>query len=228
MKAVLGGAVALVLSAAGWFGWNEYESKKETDAAVSAVQVSATQTERQMNARSEDGITFAEYFKRSGSTIENLDREIETLESRPWKYMPSDRDTAITFIEQCKAMVRSGQAETRLLMSENTAQEAYEDAKKDLDEADSTHAIDWALKRFQRTSDDLLEIISKKITNVEESVGKTEKMIAADEAVKLSFGAESGLSQATVEKMKKYVKSAEGSKAKQDQPQQAAQQPAAS
>ncbi|MDD2113795.1 hypothetical protein NP554_18635 [Pseudomonas asiatica] len=205
MKAVVAGVIALAIAGGGWLGWNKYESSKETEAAAKAVQVSATQAERQMSARTEDGITFAEYFKRSGATIESLDKEIAALETRSWKHKLPERDTAITFIEQCKAIIRSDQADTRLLMKKDSAQEAYDDAQRDLKEADSTHAIDWALKRYQRKSDELLEVLSEQIRHTEESVGKVEKMIAADAAVKAVFGASTGLTQASVNKLKNYI-----------------------
>lgn len=208
MKAVVAAVVAMVIAGGGWLGWNRYESAKETEAAVQAVQVSASQAERQMNARTEDGITFDEYFKRSEAAVESMDKEISSLEALPWNHNPFYRDIAIAFIEQSRALLRFDRADTRLLMQENSAYEEYEDAKKELDEAKSSVARDWALKRFIRKGDDLVEIINKKIISVKERVDKVKKMVAADAAVKSAFGADRGLTQATVEKLEKYVESA--------------------
>lgn len=205
MKSVVAGVIALAIAAGGWLGWNRYECNKEVDAVAQAIQTSATQTERQMGARTEDGITFAEYFKRSGATIESLDKEIAALEMRSWKHKLSERDIAITFIDQCKAIIRSDQADARLLMKKDSAQEAYDDAQRDLKEADATHAIDWALKRYQRKSDELLGVLSEQIKHTEDSVGKVEKMIAADAAVKAVLGSGKGLTQASLDKLKSYI-----------------------
>ncbi|MEX5373635.1 hypothetical protein, partial [Klebsiella pneumoniae] len=141
----------------------------ETTAAVQSIQQSSTQTERQLNARKEDGITFAEYFKRSTSVMESLDQSISGLEARQWNYAPSDRDLAIAFIEQCKAIVRAAEADTRLMMDESNARESTDAAKKELDEADSSVALDWALKRYKRASNELLEVLHKQLEAIEGS-----------------------------------------------------------
>ncbi|MNJ59392.1 hypothetical protein D3C77_550740 [compost metagenome] len=158
-----------------------------------------------MNARKEDGITFAEYFKRSASAMEVLDQAISELEARPWNHELSDRDTAIAFIEQCKAVIRAAQADTRLVMEESNARESSAEAKKELDEADSSVALDWALKKFKRANYELLDILEKQLKIVEEGQGKIERMIAADDAVKSAFGADKGLTQATASAMKEAV-----------------------
>lgn len=205
MKAVVAGVLALLIAGGGWLGWNKYQSGLETTAAVQAIQLSATQTERQLNARKEDGITFAEYFKRATSTMEALDKTISDLEAGPWDHVPSDRDTAIVFIEQCKAILRAAQVDTRLVMDESSARESSDAAKKELDDADSSIALDWALKRYKRASNELLEVLQKQIQAVEESADKVRKMLAADDAVKSAFGPDKGLTQATASAMKKFL-----------------------
>ena len=205
MKAVLAGVLALCIASGGWFGWNQYQKKQETNAAVQAIQSTAAQTERQLNASKEDGITFAEYFKRSASAIEGFDKAISDLESRPWSHAAPDRDTAIAFIDQCKAMLRAAQADTRLLMEESNARESSDAAKRELDEADSSVAIDWALKKYKRTSNELLEVLQKQIKNIEESQEKVKKMVAADDAVKSAFGSDKGLTPTTASAMKKAI-----------------------
>ncbi|ABY97846.1 TPA: hypothetical protein ACHTCR_005156 [Pseudomonas putida] len=208
MKAVLGIGAAIAIAVAGWFGWNHYESGKEHDVAAAAVQVSVTQAERQMKAQSEDGITFAEYFKRSDTVIDNLDKEIANLEGRTWKHRLAEKDAAIAFIDQCKAILRADQTETRLLMKEGSAREANDEAKKELNEADSSVAREWAYKRYKRTSDALIDVLGKLISNAEESKGKIERMLAADNAVKSTFGEGHGLSQGTAEHLKNLLKPA--------------------
>jgi len=205
MKAVVAGVLALLIAGGGWLGWNKYQSGLETTAAVQAIQLSATQTERQLNARKEDGITFAEYFKRATSTMEALDKTISDLEAGSWDHVPSGRDTAIAFIEQCKAILRAAQVDTRLIMDESNARESSDAAKKELDDADSSIALDWALKRYKRASNELIEVLQKQIQAVEESADKVRKMVAADDAVKSAFGPDKGLTQATASAMKKSL-----------------------
>ncbi|MEN5036852.1 hypothetical protein [Pseudomonas sp. TWI929] len=205
MKAVIAGVLAVLIAGGGWFGWNKYQSGLETTAAVQSIQQSSTQTERQLNARKEDGITFAEYFKRSISVMESLDHSISSLEARQWNYVPSDRDLAIAFIEQCKSIVRAAEADTRLMMDESNARESTDAAKKELDEADSSVALEWALKRYKRASNELLEVLHKQLEAIEGSTDKVKKMVAADDAVKAAFGPDKGLTQTTVSAMKKSL-----------------------
>lgn len=205
MKAVVAGVLTLVIAGGGWFGWNKYQGGLETTAAVQAIQLSAMQTERQLNARKEDGITFAEYFKRATSAMEALDKAISDLEVRSWDHAPTHRDTAITFIEQCKAILRAAQADTHLAMDESNARESSDAAKRELDEADSSIALDWALKKYKRASNELLEVLQKQIQAIEGSADKVKKMVSADDAVKSAFGPDKGLSQATASAMKKSL-----------------------
>lgn len=205
MKSVIVGVLAIVMAGAGWFGWTKYQGIQETKFAAQAVQSSSAQTERQLKAKTEDGITFAEYFKRGTATVEDLDQTISKLDAQAWNYKQLDRNVAVTFIEQCKAIIRSEQAETRLLMEENSARESTETAKKDFDEADSATAIDWTRKRYLRASNELIEVLNKQISSINESTGKIARFIAADEAVKSAFGSSKGLSQDTVDTLKKRI-----------------------
>ncbi len=205
MRLIVFGVLALVIAAGGWFGWNAYESGQETKFAAQAVQTSAVQAERQFMARKEDGITFAEYFKRGAATLESLDQSIAGLDAKNWEHKRSDRDVVVAFIEQCKSNIRSGIAETRLVMEANSARETLDAAKKELDAADSSVAIKWTNQRYQRASTALLEVLGKQITNVEESTAKIQKLIAADESVKSTFGAEKGLSADMVARLKKSI-----------------------
>jgi len=172
MKAVVAGIVALAVACSGCLGSNKYESAKETEAAVRAIQVSATQTEHQMTARAQRGISLGEYFKRTRAVAERLDSEISALEILSWKHKLSDRDIAIAFIEQCKVLLRSYQADIRLLIQQNSATLAYHEAKQELDEAKSPVARDVALEKFRRTNDDLLEILNEKLSSDKERLGK--------------------------------------------------------
>lgn len=209
MKGFFAVVLVLAIAGGGWFGWNKYEGSQETGAAVQAIQTSAAQTERQIKAKNEDGITFAEYFKRATSSIESLDQTVSGLDARAWVHKSADRDTAIAFIEQCKALIRAEQARTRLMMDENDARKSTEAAKKDLDEADSTVAIEWALKKYKRESTELIAVLQKQITNAEESEAKIKKMVAADDAVKIAFGADKGFTQSAADSLKKSISSAE-------------------
>lgn len=203
MKSVVMVGLAVLLACAGWFGWTKYQSLQETKFAAQAAQSSAAQTERQLKARKEDGITFSEYFKRGCDVIAALDQTVSELDAREWDHQPADRDIALAFIEQCKALIRSDQTETRLVMQERTTREATAAAKKELDEADSKVSIDWSLKRYQTLSSELVENLQNQITTVQESTGKIERLVASDEAVKTRFGAEKGFSMATVEALKR-------------------------
>jgi hypothetical protein len=207
MKIVTAGVFAILLMGVGWLSWNKYHSIQETEAAAQAAQTTAVQTERQLKAKGEDGITFAEYFKRATSSIDSLDEIESGLQARIWKHKPMDRDVAVAFIEQCKAIIRSEQANTRSLMDVNNAQKLNDTAKKELDEASTSVSIDWALKRYKRTSDELIAALQEQIASSKASSAKVEKLLAADDAVKTAFGTENGLSQAVSESLKKAVAS---------------------
>lgn len=207
MKVIVAIALALVVAIGGWVGWNKYQSGQETKAAAQSVQAASTKTERQLNARKEDGITFAEYFKRESLVMDDLDQEISGLQAREWGYAPGDRDSAIAFIEQCKAILRSDQAEARLMLEEQNAKNAVDSAKKDLDEANSSASTEWALKRYDRASQDRIEVLNNLIKNAKESKGKIEKLLASDEAVKSRFGQEVGLSDGMIKEYKKQISS---------------------
>ena len=205
MRGIIVGALALIIAVGGWFGWVAYESGQETKFAAQVIQSSAVQTERQLKARNEDGITFAEHFKRGASTMEALDQSISALETRTWDHKPADRDVVLAFIEQCKASIRSDLADTHLIMEGNNARESTDSAKKELDDADSSVARDWAHKRFQRASSELIEILEKQIDVVKESTNKTKKLLASDESVKSKFGESSGLSKDMLDTLKKRI-----------------------
>lgn len=209
MKGFVAVVLVLAIAGGGWFGWNKYQGSQETGFAVQAIQSTAAQTERQIKAKDEDGITFAEYFKRATASIESLDQTIAGLDTRAWAHKPADRDTAIAFIEQCKALIRAEQARTRLMMDENDARKSADAAKKELDEADSTVALEWALKKYKREGGELIAVLQKQITNAEESSAKIARMVAADDAVKAAFGADKGLTQATADSLKKSIASVE-------------------
>ncbi len=216
MKSVLACVLAILVVGGGWLGWNKHKSNEESNFATDTIQASAMQTERQLKAKKEDGITFAEYFKRGSAVIEQLDENISKLEARTWEHRSSDRDVAVNFLEQCKAIVRSDQAETRLLMDASDARKQVDQAKKDLDEADNSVATEWALKRFNRASDDLILVLNKQIEGLEESKGKVERLIAADESVKSAFGKNKGFAESTMTAMKKSIAPEEPEKAKND------------
>ncbi|HCF5588844.1 hypothetical protein N0609_30440 [Pseudomonas aeruginosa] len=214
MKAVVAVLFALVIAGAGWLGWTKYQASQETKEAILSVRVSATQTERQLKARMEDGITFAEYFKRGSSVMDRLDQEESRLQTRQWKHRPEDRDTAIEFIEQCKSIVRSDQSNARLIMEQSNAQSALDQAEKEYDQAVTSYAIEWASKQRSTASDNLIEVLNKLIKNTQESEDKIKKMLAADDSVKAAFGQEVGLSSDMVGNLKAAI---EPSKAKEKQ-----------
>lgn len=206
MKAAVAIIFAIaVAGGAGWFGWTKYQGTQETKAAALAIRVAATQTERQLEARKEDGITFAEYFKRGSSVVDSLDQEVTKLQTRQWDYRPRDRDTAIEFIEQCKSIVRADQSEAHLLMEKGNAQDALDAANKEYAEAFSSYAIEWASKRRSTASDNLIEVLNKQIKNIQESEQKIKKLLAADESVKTAFGHDAGLSPEVVSRLKASI-----------------------
>jgi len=213
MKTIGAFLFAAFVAGGGWFGWTQYKSSEERALATDTVQVSVTQTQRQLKARKEKGITFGEYLKSSAAAIEQLDASISKLEAHSWQYHPSDRDVAVNFLEQCKVMVRSDQAETRLLMEESNARKQLDQARKELDEADTPEAIDWRLKRYSRASDELVAVMQKQIEVIKESTGKIEQLIAADDSVKMAFGKDQGFADTTIESMKKYITSERPKKA---------------
>lgn len=209
MKALASILFAIAIAGAGWFGWTKYQGNQESGVASNATRAAALQMERQLNARKEDGITFVEYFKRGSSVIEKLDEEVAELQTKPWSYRQKDRDLAIEFIDQCKAVVRADQAEMRLLLEQSTATDALDVAKKDVDEATSSVAIEFASKRRSRASEDLIKVLDKLIENAKQNRPKIEKLIATDDAVKSRFGKDAGLSEAMSLKLKHYIASEE-------------------
>ncbi len=202
MKAAVAIIFAIAVAGGGWFGWTKYQGTQETKAAVLSIRVAAAQTEQQLGARKEDGITFAEYFKRGSSTMDSLDQEVTKLQTRQWDYRPKDRDVAVEFIEQCKSIVRADQSDAHLLMEQSSAQAALDDAKKEYDKATSSYAIEWASKRRSAASDNLIEVLNKQIKSIQESEPKIKKLLAADESVKAAFGHDAGLSPDVVSKLK--------------------------
>jgi predicted RNase H-like nuclease (RuvC/YqgF family) len=205
MKTVTAGVFAILVLGVGWLSWNKYQSVQETEAAAQAAQTTAVQTERQLKAKGEDGITFAEYFKRATSSIDSLDEIEAGLQARAWQHKPTDRDVAVAFIEQCKAIIRSEQANTRLLMNVNSAQKINDSAKKELSQANTSVSIDWALKRYKQTSDELIAALQEQIASSKASAAKVEKLLAADDVVKKAFGKGNGLSAAVSETLRKAV-----------------------
>lgn len=205
MKAAVAIIFAIAVAVAGWFGWTKYEGIQETKAAALSIRVAATQTERQLNARKEDGITFAEYFKRSSSVMDVLDQEVTKLQARQWDYRPKDRDIAVEFIEQCQSMLRSDQTDVHLVMEQSNAQDALDNANEEYDEATSSYAVEWASKRRSTASDNLIEALNKQIKNLQESMPKVKKLLAADDSVKAAFGQDAGLSLDTASKLKASI-----------------------
>lgn len=205
MKAAVAIIFAIAVAGAGWFGWTKYQGAQETKAAALSVRVAATQTERQLEARKEDGITFAEYFKRGSSVVDSLDQEVTRLQTRQWDYKPKDRDTAIEFIEQCKSIVRSDQSDAHLLMEKGNAQDALDAANKEYAEAFSSYAIEWASKRRSTASDNLIEVLNKQIKNIQESEPKIKRLLAADESVKAAFGQDAGLSPEVASRLRANI-----------------------
>ncbi|WP_226501433.1 hypothetical protein [Pseudomonas sp. MWU16-30322] len=213
MKTVWAFLFAVLVAGGGWLGWTQYRSSEERALAIETVQASVTQTERQLKARKENGITFGEYLKSSAAAIEQLDASISKLEAHSWHYHPSDRDVAVKFLEQCKVIVRSDQADTRLLMEAGDARKQLDQSQKELNEADTPEEIDWRLKRYSRASDELVAVMQKQIEVIKESIGKIEQFIAADDSVKQAFGKDQGFADTTIASMKKYIASERPKKA---------------
>lgn len=205
MKAsIITGAIAALVAAGCWFGWGAYQSHQESSQALSAVQASAVLFERQISARNEDGITLAEYSSRASGALESLDKEAGKLASMDWSHRAADRDTALAFIDECKAMTRLAFSRVRLTVEENNAQETYDRATKELHEASSSER-EWKHKRFAAASDDLIATLQKRIDVSKEAKGKIEKFLSADEAVKTAFGDNKGLSKPVAEDFRKSI-----------------------
>lgn len=197
-------AIAALVTVSCWFGWGAYQSNQESSQALSAVQASTVLFERQISARNEDGITLAEYSSRASSVLESLDKEAGKLASSNWSRRPADRDTAVAFIDECKAMTRLASSRVRLMVEESNAQEAYDQAAKQLNEASSAER-EWRHKRFAAASDDLIAALQKKIDASKEAKGKIEKFLAADDAVKSAFGDSKGLSKSVADDFRKSI-----------------------
>lgn len=197
-------AAAALVAVCCWFGWGAYQSHQESSQALSAVQVSTVLFERQISARNEDGITLAEYSNRASSVLESLDKEAAKLASMDWSQRPADRDIALAFIDECKAMTRFASSGVRLMVEESNAREAYDQATKELHEA-SPSEREWKHKRFAAASDDLIANLQKKIDASKEAKGKIEKFLAADDAVKTTFGEDKGLSKPLAEDFRESI-----------------------
>lgn len=197
-------AAAAVVAVCCWFGWGAYQSHQESNQALSAVQASTVLFERQSSARNEDGITLAEYSSRASGTLEALDKEAGKLASMDWSHRPADRDVALAFIDGCKVMTRLASARVRLMVEESNAQEAYDRATKELQEAPSSER-EWKHKRFASASDDLIATLQKKIDESKGAKEKIETFLAADEAVKTAFGESKGLSKPVAEDLRKSI-----------------------
>ena len=205
MKASITAVASAALVAVGcWFGWGAYQSHQESSQALSAIQASTVLFERQLSARNEDGITLVEYSSRASSVLESLDKEAGKLASMDWSYRPADRDTALAFIDECKAMTRLASSRVRLMVEESSAQQTYDRATKELHEASSSER-EWKHKRFAAASDDLIAALQKRIDISKEAKGKIEKFLVADDAVKTSFGENKGLSQPVAEDLRKSI-----------------------
>lgn len=197
-------AIAGLVAACCWFGWGAYRSHQESSQALSAIQASAVLFERQISARNEDGITLAEYSSRASGALESLDKEAGKLVSMEWSRRPSDRDIALAFIDECKAMTRLASFRVRLMVEESNAQEAYDRATKELNEASSSER-DWKHKRFASASEDLIAVLQKKIEASKDAKVKVEKFLAADDTVKSAFGPNKGLSASIAEDFRKSI-----------------------
>lgn len=187
-----------------WFGWGAYQSHQESSEAVRAVQASAVLFERQISAQNEDGITLAEYLSRASGALESLDKEASKLASMNWSHRSSDRDVALTFIDECKAMTRLASSRVRLMVEESNAQEAYDRATKELNEASSSER-EWKHKRFSSASSDLIATLQKKIDASKDAKGKIERFLVSDDAVKTAFGENKGLSKPVAEDFRKSI-----------------------
>ncbi|MFJ2676831.1 MULTISPECIES: hypothetical protein [Pseudomonas] len=197
-------ATAALVLVCCWFGWGAYQSHQESSQALSAVQASTVLFERQISARNEDGITLAEYSNRASSVLESLDKEAGKLASMDWSHRPADRDTALAFIDECKAITRLAFSRVRLTVEGNNAQETYDRATKELHEASSSER-EWKHKRFAAASDDLIATLQKRIDVSKEAKGKIERFLSADEAVKTAFGDNKGLSKPVAEDFRKSI-----------------------
>lgn len=202
--AILGGAFAVLLAVGGWLGWGAYQDHAEKSEAVRSAQASAVIFERLLAAKDEDGMTFVEYGRRSSTAIDSLDKEATILASKAWSRRIKDRDTVIAFIDECKAMSRLAALKVRLLMEESNAQEAYDKATADLDDASSSQR-EWRYKRFTEASDDLVAVLQKRIDLTAGQKAKIEKLLAADEALKSSLGASVGISMPVLEEFRKGI-----------------------
>jgi hypothetical protein len=214
MKAVVAIALAAVVAGGGWFAWTSYEARQETDFATEAIQTSASQLERQLKAMDEDGITFAEYFKRSTTALEAMDETASALASKKWRYELQSRDISVVFVDQSKAMIRYEHQRARLMMEVQNARKASERADTELSESKTPTEIEWTAKRASSASKELIGVLEKMIENTKTGELVIGKMLSADREAKSKLSQNIGLNAAVI----KDLEASLGTKAKDTSP----------
>lgn len=209
MKKLLVVALLLGIGVAAWFGWAQYESSKELEAAKSSAKISTVLTTRMLQARESEGeITFGEYFKRGASAIEDMDKEAIGLQTAEWKHRSDARDVTLAFIEACKATLRADAKEMHLLADQQSAKRAADQAWKEFETADSSYGKEYASKRSTTYLTDALSALEKLMEQQKQTDAVVKELLGKDGQLKAVLGPDQGLAKAELDSLSKPQKDA--------------------
>jgi thymidylate synthase len=202
MKLITAVVAVAIIFVAGYWGWNQYRAMNEMETALASVRSVAAQMARHSEMRKSDTVTFAEYFKASAESVDEIDKSNVALRTSVFDHRPEARDSAIDFGKSAQEIIRFEVAQARSRMRLNSEKQIEDLATKDLSTSASQYGSKYASDRAQKSRDEQIDILSKMLEDLKTLPAKEEKMIAADRKVKEVFGEGEGFSPDLVESFK--------------------------
>lgn len=193
MKSIIAVLALALVGALGYWGWERHQSSLELEAALSNVRSTTALLSKQSEMRKSDTITFAEYFKRTEESIDDLDKGILVLRTSKFSHQASARDSAIDFASNAQEMIRSDASHARSSMREKNAERIAKEAHQEAMSSSNEYTIKWASERSSKARNEQIEILGEMIKELEGMKVKNERMIDSDRKIKDIFGANEGL-----------------------------------
>lgn len=194
MKLIIAAIVLVALSMAGYVGWKKYESSNELALVQSNVRATVALMSRQDELEKSETVTFAEFFKKSESSIDDLDRGIVSLRTAPLKIQLAARDSAIEYATSAQEVIRSSVSQARYRMKATSAEKAAVEARQEAIGSTNEYTVEWAQDRARKARVEQLEALNQVIKELQSLGQKNQRVVDADRKIKLVFGQTEGMS----------------------------------
>lgn len=192
-KKLLGSGAVVIVLAASWVGWNEYQGKQESEVAAGQARRTLALISQQISMVQDSATSADDYFSASKRATQDLSACPVELDSAAWRHRAEDRDTAKALCTSAKKLVDVMVQKAHDGIDGKQAKAIAEEASAAISKASSRYEIDRLSSTMNKAFEVQISLLELRKAQIKPNHDLAQSLLA-DERTAVQKLAISGLS----------------------------------